>query len=511
MPAEWVLVLGDQLSVSNPALARVDRANAAVLFIEAPGEASHVWSHKARIALFLSAMRHFAAELREQGWQVHYVPLDAPGPTGLGERLEEALRHLGAQRLLACEAGEWRVQQDVQSACQRAGVAGTWVSDSHFLLSRAEFARWAEGRREFRMEHFYRWMRARTGVLMEGGEPAGGRWNFDADNRQGFPRGGPGSVPPPLREAPDAITREVLALVQARFAAHPGALEDFAWPVTRAAALRVLADFVEHRLPSFGRHQDAMWEGEPFLWHSLLSSSLNLKLLDPREVIEAALGAWRERGLDLAGVEGFVRQILGWREFIRGVYWHFMPQLAADNHFGHTRPLPAWFWSGKTDMACMRSAIGQTLRHGYAHHIQRLMVTGNFALLAGLSPQAVAGWYLAVYVDAVEWVELPNTAGMALYANGGRFTSKPYVASGAYIDRMSNHCKGCRYRPGEKLGASACPFTTLYWSFLDRHEAQFARNPRTALMARNVARLDAPTREAIRAEAARMLEAMERL
>jgi len=354
-------------------------------------------------------------------------------------------------------------------------------------------------------------MRARTGVLMEGGEPAGGRWNFDADNRQGFPRSGPGTVPPPLREAPDAITREVLALVQARFAEHPGALEDFAWPVTRAAALRVLADFVEHRLPSFGRHQDAMWEGEPFLWHSLLSSSLNLKLLDPREVIEAALRAWRERGLDLAGVEGFVRQILGWREFIRGVYWHFMPQLAADNHFGHTRPLPAWFWSGKTDMACMRSAIGQTLRHGYAHHIQRLMVTGNFALLAGLSPQAVADWYLAVYVDAVEWVELPNTAGMALYANGGRFTSKPYVASGAYIDRMSNHCKGCRYRPGEKLGASACPFTTLYWNFLDQHEAQFARNPRTALMARNVARLDAPTREAIRAEAARMLEAMERL
>jgi deoxyribodipyrimidine photolyase-related protein len=302
-----------------------------------------------------------------------------------------------------------------------------------------------------------------------------------------------------------------MALVQSRFANHPGSLERFHWPVTRAEALASLSDFVEHRLPAFGPHQDAMWEGEPYLWHSLLSTSLNLKLLNPREVIDAALRAWRERGLALAGVEGFVRQVLGWREFIRGVYWHFMPGLAAENHFGHQRPLPAWYWTGDTHMACLRAAIGQTLEHGYAHHIQRLMVTGNFALLAGLSPQAVADWYLAVYVDAVEWAELPNTAGMALYANGGRFTSKPYAASGAYIDRMSNHCRGCRYRPGVRTGPQACPVTTLFWDFLDRHEAEFARNPRTVLMARNVARLPAAERDAIRAEAGRMLDRIDAL
>jgi deoxyribodipyrimidine photolyase-related protein len=509
--ADVALVLGDQLSLDNPALARVDRTGATVLMIEAPGEAGHVWSHKARIALFLSAMRHFAAALRAAGWTVRYVELDEPGPASLSGRLEAQLRALGARSLVACEAGEWRVQRDVQDACARAGVAGTWVSDPHFLLSRAEFSRWVGERRELRMEHFYRWMRARTGVLMEDGQPAGGRWNFDADNRRGFGRAGPLDLPRPVNHAPDGITREVLELVGSRFRDHPGSLEHFAWPVTRAQALASLRDFIEHRLPGFGTHQDAMWEGEPHLWHSLLSTSLNLKLLHPREVIDAAVRAWRERSLELAGVEGFVRQVLGWREFIRGVYWHFMPGLASENHFGHHRPLPAWYWTGETRMACLRAAIGQTLEHGYAHHIQRLMVTGNFALLAELSPQAVADWYLAVYVDAVEWVELPNTAGMALYANGGRFTSKPYAASGAYIDRMSNHCRGCRYRPGQRTGPQACPVTTLFWNFLDRHETAFARNPRTALMAGNVARLPAAERAAIRAEARRMLDGIDAL
>jgi deoxyribodipyrimidine photolyase-related protein len=297
----------------------------------------------------------------------------------------------------------------------------------------------------------------------------------------------------------------VITLVRHRFPQHPGSLETFGWPVTRADALQALQDFIQHRLPTFGQYQDAMWTGMPFGWHSLLSAALNLKLLDPREVIAAAVAAWHDGAAPLPGVEGFVRQILGWREFIRGVYWLDMPGMLEANHFDHQRPLPSWYWTGDTDMNCLRETITQTLRHGYAHHIQRLMVTGNFALLAGIAPRAVHEWYLAVYVDAVEWAELPNTAGMALYANGGRFTSKPYIASGAYIQRMSNYCSGCRYDPKIKTGPRACPYTTLYWNFLDRHEPAFSRNPRTALMARNITRLTTAERGAIRAAAGNIL------
>ena len=386
--------------------------------------------------------------------------------------------------------------------------------DSHFLCSRAEFAAWGGRLKSLRMEFFYRSMRVRHGVLMRAdGTPEGGQWNFDEQNRAGFPRTGPGEIPPPAAFEPDDVVREVIALVGARFAGHPGRLERFAWPVTRAQALVALERFVEHRLPGFGRHQDAMWTDEPFGWHALLSSSLNLKLLDPREVIAAAEAAWRRdpQRYPLACVEGFVRQVLGWREFIRGVYWLDMPGLAQANHYGHERPLPRWWWTGETRMRCMQETLGQTLEHGYAHHIQRLMITGNFALLAGLSPQQVADWYLAVYVDAVEWAELPNVAGMALFANGGRFTSKPYVASGAYVKRMSNYCAGCPYDPAQRTGAAACPLTTLYWAFLDRHAAQFARNPRTSLMAKSVERLGEDGRAAVRAAAADTLARIDAL
>ncbi len=505
-----ILVLGDQLGRDNPALAGIDGGRDIIVMIEAAGEATQVWSHQARITLFLSAMRHFAGELRQHGLPLDYIAIDdlpGIGPS-LSARLRASIAAHRPQQVIVCEPGEYRVQQDIELACREAGVALQIRPDSHFLCSRAEFADWARGRSELRMEYFYREMRRRHGVLMADGEPAGGRWNFDAENRAGFPRSGPGVLPQPPQFAPDAITRDVIAQVRQRFAQHPGSLDDFFWPVTRADALRALEDFIEQRLPRFGQHQDAMWTGMPFGWHSLLSAALNLKLLDPREVIAAAENAWRDGHAPLPAVEGFVRQILGWREFIRGAYWLEMPGLLAANHFGHQRPLPAWYWNGDTPMNCLREAIGQTLRHGYAHHIQRLMVTGNFALLAGISPRAVHEWYLAVYVDAVEWAELPNTAGMALYANGGRFTSKPYVASGAYIARMSNYCSGCRYDPKLRSGERACPFTVLYWNFLDRHEAAFARNPRTALMARNVARLGAGERAAIRASAGNILATM---
>ena len=510
------LVLGDQLWEGNPALADLDPAQDGVLLIEAPGEAQRVWSHRARTALFLSAMRHFSARIAGR-WPVRHVRIDDPSMADapdLLQRLERCLAQHQAQTLVLCEPGEWHIEQALPALCARLGVALQQRADTHFVVSRAVFARWAEGRKEWRMEHFYRLQRKQHQVLMDGTEPVGGQWNYDADNRKAYPAAGPGWIPEPARFEPDAITREAMADVARLFPDHPGSLEHFAWPVTPEQADEALQRFIDERLLGFGAYQDAMWQDTPFGWHSLLSVALNLHLIDPMTVVRRVEAAWRARGseqLPLASVEGFVRQVLGWREFIRGVYWHDMPGLKQANHFGFDRPLPRWYWSGDTHMACQRDAIGQTLRHGYAHHIQRLMVTGQFALLAGLSPQAVADWYLAVYVDAVEWVELPNVAGMALYANGGRFTSKPYVASGQYIARMSNHCKGCRYRPDRATGDDACPMTTLYWAFLDQFEAQWAAHPRTALMVKNLQRLSAEQRGAIRAQAEHTLARLDHL
>jgi deoxyribodipyrimidine photolyase-related protein len=501
-----VLVLGDQLFEGHPGLAAFDAAHDCVLMAEAAGEARHVWSHQVRIAIFLSAMRHFRAGLAGRGWPCAYLPIDADGlPHDLAGRIGWSLAHCRADELVACEPGEWRIQQAIEQVAADAGVPLRWLPDPHFACPREDFARWAAGQNELRMEPFYRSMRRRCGVLMEGDRPAGGRWNFDTENRHGFGPQGPGLVPAPVRFEPDAITREVIALVRERFGEHPGSLEAFGWPVTRAQALEALDDFLQQRLPAFGPFQDAMWTGEPWAYHALLSSSLNLHLLSPLEVVRAAEDAWRRDALPLASVEGFIRQVLGWREYIRGIYWLDMPGLAQANHWDHHRDLPAWYWTGETGMHCMRQAIGQTLEHGFAHHIQRLMVTGQFGLLAGIEPRQLCDWYLAVYVDAVEWAELPNTIGLALNADGGRFTSKPYIASGQYIARMSNYCDGCRYRPQERTGERACPFTTLFWAFLDRHEQALLAQPRTAPMARNLDRLPAEERAALRAQAERML------
>ena len=506
-----ILILGDQLNLDNPALAGYRAPHDRVLMIEAPGEATHVWSHKARIALFLSAMRHFAERLRASRYALDYVALTAAGPDDFCGRLRHYLQQSKPQRLIVCEPGEYRLLAAIRAVCEEAALPLEVCEDCHFFCTRNAFARWAGTNRTLRMEFFYRQMRRTTGILMEDGKPAGGAWNFDKENRSAFGKSGPGRIPGHARFTPDAITREVLRLVESRFPGHPGSLSDFGWPVQPAEAQQALDRFVHERLQNFGRYQDAMWTATPFGWHSLLSAALNLKLLDPREVVRAAETAWHEQRAPLPAVEGFIRQVLGWREFIRGVYWLDMPQLGKANHFGHTRALPAWYWTGDTGMKCMREAIGQSLAFGYAHHIQRLMVTGNFALLAGIEPHQVCDWYLAMYVDAVEWAELPNTAGMALYANGGRFTSKPYVASGAYIKRMSNYCDGCRYDPRASTGERACPFTALYWNFLDRNESELACNPRTTLMARSVARLEPAARRSTRRTAGSMLEHLDRL
>jgi deoxyribodipyrimidine photolyase-related protein len=414
------------------------------------------------------------------------------------------------------------LQQAVRSVAAEAGVSVQFVDDTHFFCSRADFARWAgPAARPLRMESFYRAMRMTHGVLLDAdGGPEGGRWNFDAENRKAWPksppgRAGPGLIPAPAHVEPDALTRDVLAIVEQRFGEHPGSLADFAWPVTRPGALSALEVFVRTRLPSFGEFQDAMWTGTPFGWHALLSSSLNLHLLDPREVVAAAEAAYRRGDVPLPAAEGFIRQVLGWREFIRGVYWRDMPGMADANRLEARRRLPGWYWTAETKMNCAREAIGQTLRHGYAHHIQRLMVTGLFGLLAEVEPKQVADWYLAIYVDAVEWAELPNVAGMALWADGGRFTSKPYIASGAYIDKMSDYCRGCAYAPTEKAAATRgkplCPFTVLYWNFVDKHADLLARNPRTLFNVRQLERWSAEQRRALREQAAHLLENLESL
>lgn len=502
-----VIVLGDQLDLHAAALDGFEPARDAVWMAEVAEESTHVLSSQPRTALFLAAMRHFGQALQQAGRPLHYTRLDAPDNRGtLAGQLQADLERLRPARLVMTAPGDWRVLQALKVVAQTSGLPLEIREDRHFYGTVREFADWAKGRKSLRMEYFYREQRQRHRVLMteQDGKPApvGGQWNFDADNRESFGAKGPSAVPARSTFAPDAITREVINLVRQRLADHPGQLDSFAWPVTRAQALQALDSFIAQRLPLFGRYQDAMWPGEPWLYHAHLSAALNLKLLNPREVVDAAVAAYEAGHAPLASVEGFVRQILGWREYVRGIYWTQMPGYAERNALDAQQDLPDWYWTGRTDMACLRDTLQQTLAQGYAHHIQRLMVTGLFAMMLGVQPQQVHAWYLAVYVDAVEWVELPNTLGMSQYADGGVMASKPYAATGSYIDRMGPYCKGCRYDPKQRVGDKACPYTTLYWDFLARHEATLARNPRMALQVKNLARLDAAQRDAVAQRAA---------
>ncbi len=500
-----VLVLGDQLDAGAAAFDDCDPAHDAIWMAEVAEESTHVWSSQPRIALFLAAMRHFAAERRAAGWTVHYTALeDADNSGTLAAELTLALLRLRPAGLRLTAPGDWRVLQALRQAAAAASVPLTLCTDRHFYSSVRDFAEHARGRKQLRLEYFYRELRRRHGVLMEGNQPAGGQWNFDADNRSAFPPEGPGAVPQAPRFAPDAITREVIALVRRRFARHPGSLEAFAWPVTRKDAQAALAVFVLERLPQFGRWQDALWPGEPGLWHAQLSAALNLKLLDPREVVDAAEAAWRSGAVPLASAEGFIRQILGWREYVRGIYWTQMPRYAQGNALQAEADLPGFFWTGDTHLPCLADALQQTLRLGYAHHIQRLMVIGLYALLHGVQPQQVHAWFLAVYVDAVEWVEMPNVLGMSQAADGGLMASKPYIASGQYIQRMSAgaYCRQCPYDPAVRSGPRACPYNLLYRDFLMRHETRLAANPRTVMQVRNLNRLSEAERATIASEAA---------
>jgi deoxyribodipyrimidine photolyase-related protein len=502
-----VFVLGDQLSLDISSLRGASRADDIILMCEVMAEACYVRHHKKKLAFVFSAMRHFAAELRALGWQVDYVQLDNPHNSAsfAGEVARAVARHK-ADQVIVTSPGEYRVLAAIRGLQDILGLPVNICEDDRFIASHADFTRWASGRKQLRIEYFYRDMRRQTGLLMRGDEPVGGQWNFDHDNRS--PARGQHVFPAPPQFAHDTITTEVLALVQARFAENFGDLQPFWFATCRRDAEAALAAFIRYALPRFGDYQDAMLAGEKFLYHAVIGLYLNIGLLDPLAVCRAAEAEYYAGRAPLNAVEGFIRQIIGWREYVRGIYWLKMPDYAASNALGAYRPLPDFYWSADTPMACVRACVKQTHEEAYAHHIQRLMITGNFALLAGVNPHELHEWYLSVYADAYEWVELPNTIGMSQFADDGVLASKPYAASGAYVERMSDYCRSCSYDVKAKNGATACPFNYLYWDFLVRHDARFRGNPRMAQMYRTYDRLSDERKAAIKADAARFLTAL---
>ncbi|TFU03255.1 cryptochrome/photolyase family protein [Polymorphobacter arshaanensis] len=500
------LVLGDQLADTLSALDGVDRRNDIVLMAEVNDEATYVRHHKQKIALVFAAMRNHAARLTAAGLRVRYVRIDAPQNShSIAGELARGLAETGCSRIVMTECGEWRLATALQAFADSAAVPVEIRADRRFICSGERFRDWAGERRQLRMEFFYREMRRDTGLLMDGAEPEGGRWNFDAENRQRLPR----DLRPPARArtVPNATTVEAIADVARLYPDHFGDLDGFGWPTTAAEAEAVLEDFLVNILPDFGTWQDAMARGEPWMWHGLIASSLNIGLLDPLDTCRRAEAVYRAGRAPLNAVEGFIRQILGWREFVRGVYWLKMPGYGAFNALDADRKLPDFFWSAETDMACVADAVATTRNHAYAHHIQRLMVTGNLAMLLGVHPDAVDDWYMTVYADAYEWVEMPNTRGMATFADGGIIGSKPYAASGAYINRMSDYCGNCRFDVKAKSGAAACPFNRLYWGFLERNRTVLGKNVRLAMPYRTLDGFGAAKRETLLddAEAARTM------
>jgi deoxyribodipyrimidine photolyase-related protein len=511
-----VVVFGDQLDAGSGLLRGLDAGRDVVLMMEVVEESTHVPSHVQRTVVFLAAMRHFAAELRGRGVKVRYVELDDPENTGTfcGEtaRAVEALR---PGRVVMTLPGEWRVLNAVRGVGKELGVPVEVLPDTHFVTPVGAFEAWAKGRSALTMEYFYREQRRRTGYLMVGAgakaTPEGGVWNFDKENRLPFGKEGPRPMPPlpPVFE-PDAVVRGVMKVVGERLPGLPGKAGGFAWPVTRVQALVALERFVAERLALFGPYEDAMWAGSPFVYHSALSVALNLKLLNPRECCEAAIGAYRAGRAPLRSVEAFVRQLIGWREYIRGVYWLEGPGYAERNGLEQSGRLPEFYWTGETDMACLRQCVGEVLERSFGHHIQRLMVTGNFALIAGVHPRAVSDWYLGMYADGVDWVTLPNALGMVMHADRregaaagttGVVGTKPYAAGGRYIDNMSNYCRGCRFEPTERSGERACPFTVFYWDFLLRNQERLGRNHRMGVVVKAAAGMTAEVKARITVDA----------
>jgi len=499
-------LLGDQLNLSISSLSNIDAEKDVIFMCEVWDEATYVQHHKKKIAFIFSAMRHFADELRAQGYNVHYTKLDDPENAGsFYSELKRADEQYKPKSIIATEASEYRVLEDMKDWSFDAPV--DIRPDDRFLCTHYEFAEWAEGRKQLRMEYFYREMRRKYNILMDGDKPEGGEWNYDSENRK--PPKDALNIPQTYMSQPDDITREVMDLVADRFPDHFGDLEPFHFAVTREQAVQALDQFIKERLCNFGDYQDAMVEGEPWMYHSHLSFYINCGLLLPLECVQAAEEAYRDGKSPLNAVEGFIRQIIGWREYVRGIYWLKMPEYESENFLDAKRKLPALFWGGDTQMNCMRQCVKETKENAYAHHIQRLMVLGNFALIAGLDPDEVNEWYMIVYADAYQWVELPNVTGMILFADGGVLGSKPYSASGAYINKMSDYCKGCRYKVTKKKGPDACPFNYLYWDFLIRNEDKLRGNHRLGMIYRTLERMSEKKVEAVIEDSRRFFKALE--
>ena len=502
------LILGDQLNEQISSLSDCDKQNDVVLIAEVREEATYVKHHKKKIVLLFSAMRHFANQLRDANFNVAYRYYDDEDNQGsLLNEVKLALQRHNLQHVVVTFPGEYRLLKSMQQWEQVLGVSVEIRPDDRFISTPEQFSKWADGRKQWRMEYFYRDMRRQTGLLMEGDQPIGGKWNFDHDNRKSMPSDV--QPPKPYTVEPDETTQAVMKLVENTFPDHMGSAMDFSYAVTRSQALEVAKQFIDQRLPNFGDYQDAMREGDVWLFHSHLSFYLNSGLLLPLEVMQMAEQAYFDNAAPLNAVEGFIRQILGWREYVRGFYWHCMPTLQHDNYFEHTKALPEFYWTAHTNMNCMRQCISDTKQHAYAHHIQRLMVIGNFSLLAGLDPVAVNEWYLLVYADAYEWVEMPNVSGMILFADGGKLASKPYVASGQYINRMSDYCKNCGYSVSKKTGPKACPFNYLYWDFLIKHQDKLAKNPRMALIYKSLGRMSEDNIAAMQEQAQALLSKLD--
>jgi deoxyribodipyrimidine photolyase-related protein len=498
------LILGDQLSPEISSLKDADKSRDIILLCEVFDEAVYVKHHQKKIAFLFSAMRHFAASLSDAGWNVDYVRLDQDGNShSFSGEVARAVERHAPESVIATFASEWRVLTEMRDWENTLPCAVELRDDDRFYCSLDEFATWADGRKQLRMEYFYRELRRKTGILMSGNDPIGGQWNYDAENRGRAPDGL--EVPKHTSFVPDDITNEVLNLVEDRFGDHFGKLRPFEFAITHEQAAYVLDRFIAERLPLFGTYQDAMVEGEPFMFHAHIGLYLNCGLLSPQQAIIAAENAYHAGAAPLNATEGFIRQILGWREFVRGLYWLKMPEYAEQNALEAHRPLPAFFWTADTKMNCLKQCVSETRDHAYAHHIQRLMVLGNFALLAGLSPKEVNEWFMIVYADAYEWVELPNVSGMALYADGGVLASKPYASGGAYIERMSNYCRSCHYKVKQKNGEQACPFNYLYWDFLIRHQDRLSGNARMGMMYRTLAKMSDEKRAAILTDSQRFL------
>jgi len=503
MVRRLILVLGDQLSppARLSSLREADPDRDVVLMVEAAEEMAYAPHHRQKLVMVFSAMRQHAEALRGLGFEVRYVRHDDPANSGgLTRELSRAVEALKPEEIHLTRSGDWRLERAFDDLEVTLPAPLRRLADDRYLCDAETFERWAKGRRELRMEFFYRDMRRRHGLLMEGDQPAGGRWNFDAENRRKLPKGA--RLPQRLVIAPNEMTQGLIAEIAALSPDGFGELSAFGWATNGPEAEDLARHFFTEILAGFGDHQDAMARGEPWLWHGRLSAALNLGLLDPLDLCRRAEAEWRAGRAPLNAAEGFIRQILGWREFVRGIYWLKMPGYLETNALGAANRLPGFYWSGETDMACVAAVVAETRAHAYAHHIQRLMVTGNLAMLLGVAPSEINAWYLGVYADAYEWVEAPNTHGMATYADGGLVGSKPYAASGAYINRMSDYCGACAYDVKDRLGAQACPFNSLYWDFLDRNADRLEGNPRMALPYKNLARLGAAERQAIAERAA---------